>query len=165
MITWDAICIAWNSSKLEKIEGPSSELPDDNNSNSKTMELGHAENYSGFLSFAGKCLNEYCVSPSLLSKAISSVVLVTVGDTCWASGIVLNKNGLVLTNAHLLEPWRFGRSSTLGLQKISTSSFLENVSVTEKRNHCVHNSAKFPMKMLSNMRFHCLIWVSKERRE
>ncbi|GJM88971.1 hypothetical protein PR202_ga05560 [Eleusine coracana subsp. coracana] len=32
VITWDAICIAWNSSKLEKIGRPPSELPDDNSS-------------------------------------------------------------------------------------------------------------------------------------
>ncbi|KAL4201250.1 hypothetical protein AMTRI_Chr02g215120 [Amborella trichopoda] len=46
-------------------------------------------------------------------KAMASVVLVTVGDGAWASGIILNQHGLILTNAHLLEPWRFGKTPQL----------------------------------------------------
>lgn len=53
-------------------------------------------------------------STSSLEKAISSVVLIAVGEGSWASGIVLNKSGLILTNAHTLEPWRFGKTSQLG---------------------------------------------------
>jgi peroxisomal leader peptide-processing protease len=133
VITWDAICIAWNSIKMEKNERPPSELPDDNNSDGKTMELSHAENHRRFVSLEGNNLNKCCNSPSSLSKAISSVVLVTVGDTSWASGIVLNQNGLVLTNAHLLEPWRFGRRSTLGLQDKITSIAGECLSNRENK--------------------------------
>lgn len=48
--------------------------------------------------------------PSAVEHAVSSVVLITIGDGAWASGIILNKTGLILTNAHLLEPWRFGKS-------------------------------------------------------
>lgn len=48
--------------------------------------------------------------PSALEHAVTSVVLITIGDGAWASGIILNKTGLILTNAHLLEPWRFGKS-------------------------------------------------------
>ncbi|CAA6671976.1 unnamed protein product [Spirodela intermedia] len=44
---------------------------------------------------------------SPLEKAVSSIVLITMGDEAWASGILVNKHGLILTNAHLLEPWRF----------------------------------------------------------
>uniref|UniRef100_A0A0E0A165 Glyoxysomal processing protease, glyoxysomal n=1 Tax=Oryza glumipatula TaxID=40148 RepID=A0A0E0A165_9ORYZ len=76
VITWDAICNAWNSDKLERIGHP-------------------------------------------------PIVLVTVGETSWASGIILNKNGLIITNAHLLEPWRFGRTSSLGLQN-KIASFSEH---------------------------------------
>ncbi|CAN6457343.1 unnamed protein product [Victoria cruziana] len=48
------------------------------------------------------------IPPSFqLQKAMTSVVLVTVGDGAWASGVILNSEGLILTNAHLLEPWRF----------------------------------------------------------
>ncbi|KAH9298226.1 hypothetical protein KI387_029908, partial [Taxus chinensis] len=50
---------------------------------------------------------------SEIDHAMASIVLVTVGDGAWASGIVLNDSGLVLTNAHLLEPWRFGKTPPL----------------------------------------------------
>lgn len=45
-----------------------------------------------------------------IQKAIESVVLITVGDGAWASGVLINDNGLILTNAHLIEPWRFGKT-------------------------------------------------------
>lgn len=48
--------------------------------------------------------------PSAVEHAVTSVVLITIGDGAWASGIILNKTGLILTNAHLLEPWRFGKN-------------------------------------------------------
>ncbi|XP_020596584.1 glyoxysomal processing protease, glyoxysomal isoform X2 [Phalaenopsis equestris] len=56
-------------------------------------------------------------SSSSLERAISSVVLIAVGEGSWASGIVLNKSGLILTNAHTLEPWRFGRSRLGSIEK------------------------------------------------
>ncbi|XP_019419712.1 PREDICTED: glyoxysomal processing protease, glyoxysomal isoform X2 [Lupinus angustifolius] len=51
-------------------------------------------------------------SSSLLpsEKAMASICLVTIGDGVWASGVLLNSQGLILTNAHLLEPWRFGKT-------------------------------------------------------
>ncbi|PHU26219.1 hypothetical protein BC332_04551 [Capsicum chinense] len=54
------------------------------------------------------------VPPSLIEKAMSSICLITVDDGAWASGVLLNKKGLLLTNAHLLEPWRFGKTSVNG---------------------------------------------------
>ncbi|PQM38542.1 glyoxysomal processing protease glyoxysomal isoform X2 [Prunus yedoensis var. nudiflora] len=48
-------------------------------------------------------------SPSHIEKAIGSVCLITMDDGVWACGVFLNKQGLILTNAHLLEPWRFGK--------------------------------------------------------
>ena len=48
--------------------------------------------------------------PSAVERAVASVVLITIEDGAWASGIILNKTGLILTNAHLLEPWRFVRT-------------------------------------------------------
>ncbi|CAN4078906.1 unnamed protein product [Withania somnifera] len=52
--------------------------------------------------------------PSLIEKAMASICLITVDDGAWASGVLLNKQGLLLTNAHLLEPWRFGKTSVNG---------------------------------------------------
>lgn len=54
------------------------------------------------------------VPPSLIEKAMTSICLITVDDGAWASGVLLNKKGLLLTNAHLLEPWRFGKTSANG---------------------------------------------------
>ncbi|XVE51371.1 hypothetical protein DITRI_Ditri02bG0034800 [Diplodiscus trichospermus] len=55
-------------------------------------------------------------SPSLLpiEKAMASICLITVDNGVWASGVVLNDQGLILTNAHLLEPWRFGKTTVSG---------------------------------------------------
>ncbi|CAM8903264.1 hypothetical protein QQ045_011525 [Rhodiola kirilowii] len=52
--------------------------------------------------------------PSPVDRAATSVCLITVDDGAWASGILLNNEGLVLTNAHLLEPWRFGKTAVTG---------------------------------------------------
>ncbi|XP_038711913.1 glyoxysomal processing protease, glyoxysomal isoform X2 [Tripterygium wilfordii] len=49
-------------------------------------------------------------SPAPVAKAMTSVCLITIDDGVWASGVLLNCQGLVLTNAHLLEPWRFGKT-------------------------------------------------------
>lgn len=54
------------------------------------------------------------VPPSMIEKAMTSICLITVDDGAWASGVLLNKQGLLLTNAHLLEPWRFGKTSVNG---------------------------------------------------
>ncbi|KAL8130425.1 hypothetical protein V2J09_019580 [Rumex salicifolius] len=56
-----------------------------------------------------------CSASSVVEQAMASVCLVAVGSGVWATGIVLNSVGLILTNAHLLEPWRFGsRTVTSG---------------------------------------------------
>ncbi|XP_066365691.1 glyoxysomal processing protease, glyoxysomal isoform X1 [Miscanthus floridulus] len=124
VITWDAICTEWNSKKLEEIGRAPRELPNDKNTDSKSMELRHGYNCGRFVSSTVNKINQHCISPPSLREAISAVVLVTVGDTSWASGIVLNKRGLVLTNAHLLEPWRFGRTSPSDLQASFTGEHL-----------------------------------------
>lgn len=59
-------------------------------------------------------LNFGSSSPLLIERAMASVCLITIGDGVWASGVLLNSQGLVLTNAHLLEPWRFGKTHVSG---------------------------------------------------
>lgn len=66
---------------------------------------------------------------SNISKAVASVVLVTVGDGAWASGVLVNDKGLILTNAHLLEPWRFGKTQFSQSQSeaaVSANAFQSN---------------------------------------
>ncbi|CAN0853084.1 Glyoxysomal processing protease, glyoxysomal [Linum grandiflorum] len=53
-------------------------------------------------------------SPLPVEKAMSSVCLITIDEGTWASGVLLNEQGLILTNAHLLEPWRFGKTNVTG---------------------------------------------------
>ncbi|KAE9594974.1 putative peptidase S1, PA clan [Lupinus albus] len=52
--------------------------------------------------------------PLPTEKTMASICLVTIGDGVWASGVLLNSQGLILTNAHLLEPWRFGKTHVSG---------------------------------------------------
>ncbi|XP_015890759.3 glyoxysomal processing protease, glyoxysomal isoform X1 [Ziziphus jujuba] len=54
-------------------------------------------------------LTSFCSSPLPVEKAMVSICLITIDDGIWASGVLLNNEGLLLTNAHLLEPWRFGK--------------------------------------------------------
>ncbi|CAN8304032.1 unnamed protein product [Cochlearia groenlandica] len=49
-----------------------------------------------------------------VEKSMESICLITINDGVWASGVLLNEHGLILTNAHLLEPWRFGRGGVYG---------------------------------------------------
>ncbi|XP_010057386.2 glyoxysomal processing protease, glyoxysomal [Eucalyptus grandis] len=60
--------------------------------------------------------NPSCPSSVTLEKAMASVCLVTVNDAAWASGVLLNSEGLIMTNAHLLEPWRFGKASVSSIE-------------------------------------------------
>ncbi|CAI0407511.1 unnamed protein product [Linum tenue] len=70
----------------------------------------------GNLNAVGVVHNHDSDVPSLVpvKKAISSICLITIGEGVWASGVLLNEKGLVLTNAHLLEPSRFGRTTVSG---------------------------------------------------
>ncbi|KAK8592377.1 hypothetical protein V6N13_062958 [Hibiscus sabdariffa] len=68
-------------------------------------------------------LNSPCPSLLPIEKAMTSICLITIDDVVWASGVVLNDQGLILTNAHLLEPWRFGKT-TVRSGTNSEASFL-----------------------------------------
>nr|CAD1819129.1 unnamed protein product [Ananas comosus var. bracteatus] len=109
VITWDAIASSWQLKKEN--QGAREELGALNVENGRTELLPHCETDKRSVFHAPKDRDFHCLSPSSWKMAISSVALITVGDGAWASGIVLNNRGLVLTNAHLLEPWRFGRNS------------------------------------------------------
>ncbi|KAG0583242.1 hypothetical protein M758_3G121800 [Ceratodon purpureus] len=76
--------------------------------------------------------------PSAVDNAVTSVVLITIGDGAWASGIILNKTGLILTNAHLLEPWRFGKN------RIAPSSANESIpQENDSGLRCPHASSEY----------------------
>lgn len=87
--------------------------------------------------------------------AYNSVVLITVGDGAWASGIILSQNGLVLTNAHLIEPWRFRKRSSgkeSGIDRKTTSMGLES-SLQKAENGCISlsNSCSVSSNLISTI--------------
>ncbi|XP_062095746.1 glyoxysomal processing protease, glyoxysomal isoform X2 [Humulus lupulus] len=69
--------------------------------------IANSQGPDGPVTYTHKDLSSCC--PSSVEKAMASVCLITVEDGVWASGVLLNNQGLILTNAHLLEPWRFGK--------------------------------------------------------
>nr|XP_043610522.1 glyoxysomal processing protease, glyoxysomal isoform X2 [Erigeron canadensis] len=88
--------------------------------------------------------NSYITPPNPVEKAMSSICLITVGDGVWASGVLLNNHGLILTNAHLLEPWRFKKTTANENHKIMSNIFFTPSNDTKpmtflssfnKRNH------------------------------
>lgn len=101
--------------------------------------------------------------PSSVEKAMASICLITVDDGAWASGILLNKKGLVLTNAHLLEPWRF-RKTTAGEKSGAKSevNFMRSHSVSpENKIFCSHTKN---WELLSTEVMPVDLSVSDERR-
>lgn len=64
--------------------------------------------------------------PSSVDKAMASICLVTMDNGVWASGVLVNSKGLILTNAHLLEPWRFRKATANGERNESKSEVLVN---------------------------------------
>lgn len=77
-----------------------------------------------------KHLNSFHPSSLPVEKAMASVCLITINDGVWASGVLLNDQGLILTNAHLLEPWRFGkRAANDGRHGIFSFPYEESTSL------------------------------------
>ncbi|THU45133.1 hypothetical protein C4D60_Mb02t14660 [Musa balbisiana] len=131
VITWNAIATAWGNGLQNEPQNVQQEVAG-RYINKERRVLLNLANSRGPV----RCLPEGSDFPNLvpsLRKAMSSVALVTVGDGTWASGIVLNQKGLILTNAHLLEPWRFGRKSLVNLVNKSTRFSVEcSVSFSEQ---------------------------------
>lgn len=92
-------------------------------------------------------------SPLLIENTMASVCLITIGDGVWASGILLNNQGLILTNAHLLEPWRFGKTHIsgrgYGTNRELFSSMLEGTTSLGNKVETVQISQTSPSKMLN----------------
>ncbi|KAL5972539.1 hypothetical protein ACLOJK_039343 [Asimina triloba] len=109
VVTCDAILTAWSNELQKLLMSKKGNL---DGYNIKKGWSSIADDHDSFNYMQEPPESHY--SPSLpFDKALPSMVLVTVGDGAWASGIILNEQGLILTNAHLLEPWRFGRTHLL----------------------------------------------------
>ncbi|KAL7130002.1 hypothetical protein ABFS83_13G104800 [Erythranthe nasuta] len=99
VIPWEAVASACSDLLQDDLH---SKKIDYNNGNLKTV---------------GNMLSKDRILPqpvSPIEDAMNSICLITSDDGSWASGVLLNKQGLVLTNAHLLEPWRFGKTAANG---------------------------------------------------
>ncbi|PIN07392.1 Peptidase Do [Handroanthus impetiginosus] len=110
VIPWEAIASVCSNLLQEKPQ-VTWKIINYNKGNLNTAENTLPKIYSDGLSTR---LHEQIHSGSRLlspvEKAMNSICLITTDDGSWASGVLLNKQGLVLTNAHLLEPWRFGKT-------------------------------------------------------
>eukprot|EP00249_Psilotum_nudum_P022667 c28604_g1_i1 orf=372-2789(+) len=115
VITWDALVPALHdaginleASSQKHVNVPNAfslKLLEEEDWNSTKAEANCEKVYQGTC-----CADGDHLPLTAVEQAIASVVLVTVGGGAWASGIILNDKGLILTNAHLLEPWRFGKT-------------------------------------------------------
>ncbi|KAK9058004.1 hypothetical protein SSX86_022844 [Deinandra increscens subsp. villosa] len=75
------------------------------------------------------------VHPNPVEQAMSSICLITINDGVWASGVLLNNRGLILTNAHLLEPWRFKKTTANENILFTPSSETEALTSQSNINH------------------------------
>ncbi|XP_058095741.1 glyoxysomal processing protease, glyoxysomal isoform X2 [Magnolia sinica] len=107
VVTWDAISTAWSDGPQKVLKRTVGNL---DGYDIKRAWSYNKTDFHGSFNYTREPPKTHCSPPFPFEKALPSIVLVTVGDGAWASGIVLNNRGLILTNAHLLEPWRFGKT-------------------------------------------------------
>lgn len=104
VIPWQSIEAACNGvHHLMLTSGNGFQSVEHNPNNARTMSII----YPGLSNFLKKQPIYSHSVPSLVDQARTSVCLVTLDNGVWASGVLLNDQGLILTNAHLLEPWRY----------------------------------------------------------
>ncbi|KAL6567395.1 hypothetical protein OROGR_001063 [Orobanche gracilis] len=110
VIPWEAIACVCNNLLLEDSHDTCQRISYNDNGDLNSVENMLPDGCSNELP---NDLHEQIISKSQLTssveKAMTSICLITIDDGSWASGVLLNRQGLVLTNAHLLEPWRFGK--------------------------------------------------------
>lgn len=116
MIPWEAIATACSDLLQKEVQNEGEKKHyNRENSNSVGKKYPFSGNDSdGPFNLMLQRPDYHNPSMSLIEKAMTSVCLITIDDGVWASGVVLNNQGLILTNAHLLEPWRFGKTVARG---------------------------------------------------
>ncbi|KAJ4981908.1 hypothetical protein NE237_032745 [Protea cynaroides] len=109
----------------------------------------NSQNARGSFNYIHDHLNSDYLPPVPVEKAMASVVLITIDDGVWASGVILNKHGLILTNAHLLEPWRFGKATVQG-GRVGVTSKVVSIFSEKPMSPC-HNQIASPEEIQSLM--------------
>lgn len=123
MIPWEAIATACSDLLLKEPKNAEKGI----HINKENLNaVGNAYSHKSDGPFHYKCeyLNAYCPSSLSVQKAMASICLITIDESVWASGVLLNDQGLILTNAHLLEPWRFGKTTVNGGRNETKSKVL-----------------------------------------
>lgn len=116
MIPWEAIATACSDLLLKEPQNAEKEI---HINKGNLNAVGNSLLFNSRISDGPCCAkhehpDSFCPSPLPVQNAVASVCLITVDDGVWASGVLLNDQGLILTNAHLLEPWRFGKTTVNG---------------------------------------------------
>ncbi|KAK1557959.1 hypothetical protein Q3G72_034744 [Acer saccharum] len=115
VIPWEAIATACSDLLLKEPQIAEKEIKINKGLNAVGNSLlNNSYDSTGPCSYKYKHPDSCCSSPLPVRKTMASVCLITLDDGVWASGVLLNDQGLILTNAHLLEPWRFGKTTLTG---------------------------------------------------
>ncbi|KAB2011661.1 hypothetical protein ES319_D09G035300v1 [Gossypium barbadense] len=126
VIPWDAIASACSDLLLKEpqIEEKGIHINKGNLNTVGNGLLSNSNGSNGHCCYNHDHFNSPCSSLLPIEKAMTSICLITVDDGVWASGVVLNDQGLIVTNAHLLEPWRFGKTTVRSSSKKEAPFFL-----------------------------------------
>ncbi|XP_043701200.1 glyoxysomal processing protease, glyoxysomal isoform X2 [Telopea speciosissima] len=148
VIPWEAIATARNDLMSNEPQKLMKGIPGKENLQivGKACSLNN-QNARGTFNYVHDHLNSDCSPPMPVEKAMASTVLITIDDGVWASGVLLNRHGLILTNAHLLEPWRFGKTTVQGGRDGVTSKAASIIS--EKPMSPWHKHIAGPVKLHS----------------
>ncbi|KAL6992534.1 hypothetical protein U1Q18_010644, partial [Sarracenia purpurea var. burkii] len=118
VIPWEAIATACSDLLQEEPQNAYKRI----NYNDGNLNAVGKLSLSNSLHVNGSFDHLDCSRPSPIEKAMASICLVTVDNGVWASGVLLNNEGLILTNAHLLEPWRYQKATANGERNESKKS-------------------------------------------
>ena len=113
MIPWEAIALACSDLLLMEPQNAEKGIHI-NKENLNAVGNAYSSSSDGPFPLKHGHHISYCSSPLPVEKAMASICLITIDELVWASGVLLNDQGLILTNAHLLEPWRFGKTTVNG---------------------------------------------------
>uniref|UniRef100_A0A6N2KEV3 Glyoxysomal processing protease, glyoxysomal n=1 Tax=Salix viminalis TaxID=40686 RepID=A0A6N2KEV3_SALVM len=115
VIPWEAIATACSDLLLKEPQNAEKGIHI-NKENLNAVGNAYSPRSDGSFPYKYEHHNSHRPSPLPVEKAMASICLITIDEAVWASGVLLNNQGLILTNAHLLEPWRFGKTTANGTE-------------------------------------------------
>ncbi|KAK9152822.1 hypothetical protein Sjap_000302 [Stephania japonica] len=109
VIPWEAIAKLWNDLLHKDCKQADSIYSAENSG-----PAGRVSNHRRYENATKYNITNLEYPATSIKEAMNSICLVSIDDGSWASGVLLNNHGLILTNAHLFEPWRFGKATFKG---------------------------------------------------